>query len=73
MPEGAAHVGEGIEAQAVEPRCFNPPDGVLNEVLADFAGLAPGDISLVNARMSTANIYSAAIKQRKSRALLTLD
>jgi Tol biopolymer transport system component/DNA-binding winged helix-turn-helix (wHTH) protein len=29
-----------------------------------FAGLAPGDIPLVNARMSTANIYSAAIKQR---------
>ena len=29
-----------------------------------FAGLAPGDIPLVNARMSTANIYSAAIKPR---------
>lgn len=29
-----------------------------------FAGLAPGDIPLVNARMSTANIYSAAIRQR---------
>lgn len=29
-----------------------------------FAGLAPGDILLVNARMSTANIYSAAIRQR---------
>jgi Tol biopolymer transport system component/DNA-binding winged helix-turn-helix (wHTH) protein len=29
-----------------------------------FAGLAPGDIPLVNARMSTANIYSAAIPAR---------
>jgi Tol biopolymer transport system component/DNA-binding winged helix-turn-helix (wHTH) protein len=29
-----------------------------------FAGLAPGDVPLVNARMSTANIYSAAIRQR---------
>lgn len=29
-----------------------------------FAGLAPGDIPLVNARMSTANIYSAAIRER---------
>jgi Tol biopolymer transport system component/DNA-binding winged helix-turn-helix (wHTH) protein len=29
-----------------------------------FAGLAPGDIPLVNARMSTANIYSAAIRAR---------
>lgn len=29
-----------------------------------FAGLAPGDIPLVNARMSTANIYSAAIRQQ---------
>lgn len=29
-----------------------------------FAGLAPGDIPLVNARMSTANIYSAAIRSR---------
>lgn len=29
-----------------------------------FAGLAPGDIPLVNARMSTANIYSAAIRKR---------
>ncbi|MGC2546461.1 MAG: hypothetical protein WA426_11490 [Silvibacterium sp.] len=29
-----------------------------------FAGLAPGDIPLVNAHMSTANIYSAAIRQR---------
>jgi Tol biopolymer transport system component/DNA-binding winged helix-turn-helix (wHTH) protein len=29
-----------------------------------FAGLALGDIPLVNARMSTANIYSAAIRQR---------
>lgn len=29
-----------------------------------FAGLAPGEIPLVNARMSTANIYSAAIRQR---------
>lgn len=29
-----------------------------------FAGLGPGDIPLVNARMSTANIYSAAIRER---------
>ena len=29
-----------------------------------FAGLAPGEIPLVNARMSTANIYSAAIRQK---------
>ena len=29
-----------------------------------FAGLAPGDIPLVNARMSTANIYSAEIPAR---------
>jgi Tol biopolymer transport system component/DNA-binding winged helix-turn-helix (wHTH) protein len=29
-----------------------------------FAGLAPGEIPLVNARMSTANIYSATIRQR---------
>jgi Tol biopolymer transport system component/DNA-binding winged helix-turn-helix (wHTH) protein len=29
-----------------------------------FAGLAPGDIPLVNARMSTANIYSTAIGGR---------
>lgn len=28
-----------------------------------FAGLAPGDIPLVNARMSTANIYSASIRR----------
>lgn len=29
-----------------------------------FAGLAPGDVPLVNARMSTANIYSAEIRER---------
>jgi Tol biopolymer transport system component/DNA-binding winged helix-turn-helix (wHTH) protein len=29
-----------------------------------FAGLAPGDVPLVNARMSTANIYSAALPER---------
>jgi len=29
-----------------------------------FAGLAPGDVPLVNARMSTANIYSAEIQKR---------
>lgn len=28
-----------------------------------FAGLAPGDIPLVNARMSTANIYSATVRR----------
>ena len=30
-----------------------------------FAGLAPGDIPLVNARMSTANIYSAILPERQ--------
>jgi hypothetical protein len=35
VPESAADIGEGVEAEAVDSRLLNPPHGVLDEVALD--------------------------------------
>ena len=62
-------VGQPIYKVAVADGRIERIAGIRDARQADvidyqFAGLAPGDVPLVNARLSTANIYSAVIRGR---------